>query len=53
VDFATSNHVGKMGDNIYTGDQNNIFVISGGAKLNKTTNLNKEPSDAIFVPAAP
>jgi prepilin-type N-terminal cleavage/methylation domain-containing protein/prepilin-type processing-associated H-X9-DG protein len=53
VDFVARNDVGRQGDNIYTADNNNLFVKAGGAKLSGTTNLNANPADVILVPAAP
>jgi len=53
VDFTMRNDVGSHGDNIYTGDNNALFVKTGGAKLSGTKNLNANSDDVVLVPAAP
>lgn len=53
VEFSKRNDVGRGGDNIYTGDGDNLYVVTGGAKFNTITNLNANPSDVVLVPGRP
>jgi len=53
VEFARNSTVGKGGDNIYTADNDSIYVAPKGAKFNKTANLNSNSLDTILAPATP
>jgi len=50
VEFARRNDVGRGGDNIFTADGVNIYLLPGGAKLNQVANLNTNSDDVILVP---
>jgi len=53
VDFSKTSRVGKVNDNIYTGNKDAIFVQGGGQRFNIVTSLNTDPNDVVLVPAAP